>query len=142
MKLGPLVMTLAGLLGVTGCQTFHHQTVSARTDATTVSDGRSTTVRVQPIDSFKIEVAPRVAVCRNPAMNNQCLQYRQAHERNFHSLAVAIDGLNYEAGNRYFLDVKQEVVTAADGQPVTRWKLNRIIRAFQAPMGTNEPALR
>lgn len=113
---------------------------SENKDVTELDGKRLKTVKIEPIKSFIIEISPRVAVCDNPAMSNQCLQYRQVGERDYRALSRPIEGFEYQAGTRYKLDVRQVVDMATDGNANTRWILNRIVDSVVEKIGTTEPA--
>ncbi|MBE0407846.1 DUF4377 domain-containing protein [Psychrobacter sp. AOP22-C1-22] len=124
LALAALMTTFA----LSGCSTM-----GMDNERTMVVEGQPMNVKVVNIPSFKVEVAPRKAVCDLTAsdgnkIESQCLQYRQAGQRNFTSLNGNIQGFTYEPNYRYMLDVRQEAVTAEGSnvvQPV--WMLNEVI---------------
>lgn len=126
------------LLAVTGftlsaCQTNQDM---ANTKAPVVKDGEVKAVKVKPISSFLIEISPRKALC--DSINGgqiECLQYRNRYENNFNPLKTDIQGFEFEPGYSYILDVRQEVIQAADsGQYQTKWVLNQVISKSVAPL--------
>lgn len=134
MQLKKLVLATlaAGTVGLTACQT--NQDMANR--APIVKNGEVKTVKVKPISSFLIEISPRKALC--DSINGgqiECLQYRNRYESNFNPLKTSIEGFNFEPGNAYILDVRQEVMqNPASGQLETRWVLNQIISKSIAPL--------
>lgn len=98
-----------------------------------VVEGEVQTVKVQNINSFEVEIAPRRALC--DVMNTAgektevpCLQYRRTFERNFNTLSSGeIEGFEYETGHRYVLDVKQTSRVNEANEVVPVWSLNKII---------------
>lgn len=124
LALAALMTTFA----LSGCSTM-----SMDNARTMVVEGQPMDVKVVNIPSFKVEVAPRKAVCDLTAsdgtkIESQCIQYRQAGQRNYTSLSGNIQGFTYEPNFRYMLDVRQEAVMAEGSnvvQPV--WLLNEVI---------------
>jgi hypothetical protein len=126
MKTLILPLIAATTLVMTGCN-------SMKSEAMVAQDGVVKTVTVKPIKSFMVEISPRAAVCNNPAMNNMCLQYRNQHARNFEPLKTIIEGFNFETGNRYILDVRQDVVEK-DGMMQSKWVLNEVVKKTLEPL--------
>jgi len=122
------IAALMTSFALTGCSTMNMDN-----ERTMVVEGQSMNVKVLNIPSFKVEVAPRKAVCDLTAtdgtkVESQCLQYRQETQKNFTTLSGNIQGFTYEPNYRYMLDVRQEAVTAEGSnvvQPV--WILNEVI---------------
>lgn len=124
LALAALMTTFA----LSGCSTM-----GMDNERTMVVEGQQMNVKVVNIPSFKVEIAPRKAVCELTAndgtkVESQCLQYRQTHQKNYNTLNGNIQGFTYEPNFRYVLDVRQEAVTAEGSnvvQPV--WILNEVI---------------
>lgn len=122
------IAALMTSFALTGCSTMNMDN-----ERTMVVEGQSMNVKVLNIPSFKVEVAPRKAVCDLTAtdgtkVESECLQYRQETQKNFTTLSGNIQGFTYEPNYRYMLDVRQEAVTAEGSnvvQPV--WILNEVI---------------
>ena len=100
---------------------------------TMVVEGQKVNVKVVNIPSFKVEIAPRKALCERVdtsgnTVETQCLQYRQSYQKNYNTLNGNIQGFTYEPNYRYVLDVRQEAVTAEGSdmvQPI--WILNEVV---------------
>ncbi|MGP9689373.1 DUF4377 domain-containing protein [Psychrobacter sp. AOP22-C1-C5] len=124
LALAALMTTFA----LSGCSTM-----GMDNERTMVVEGEPVNVKVVNIPSFKVEIAPRKAVCELNAndgtkVESQCLQYRQTHQKNYNTLNGNIQGFTYEPNYRYILDVRQEAVTAEGStvvQPV--WILNEVV---------------
>lgn len=104
-----------------------------------VVEGQPMKVKVVNIPSFKVEIAPRKAICEmvdttGNKVEEQCIQYRQAHQKNFNTLNGSIQGFTYEPNYRYMLDVRQEAV-ADEASGVIRpvWILNDVISKVSEP---------
>ncbi len=126
MKVLILPLIAATTLIMTGCN-------SMKSEAMVAKDGVVQVVAVKPIKSFMVEISPRAAACDNPAMNNMCLQYRNQHARNFEPLKTMIEGFTFEEGNRYMLDVRQELVEK-DGMMQSKWVLNEVVKKTLEPL--------
>ncbi|WP_227429573.1 DUF4377 domain-containing protein [Psychrobacter sp. I-STPA6b] len=119
------IASLLASLALAGCST-----TQLDNERQLVVDGEPTVVKVVNIPSFKVEIAPRKAVCEVPTtegnvVESECLQYRQPFQKNFNTLHGNIQGFNYEPGHRYVLDVRQETVAdEASGQVKPVWILN------------------
>ena len=102
-------------------------------ERTMVVDGQPVNVKVVNIKSFKVEVAPRKAICdltdtAGNQVQGECIQYRQLHQKNYNTLNGDIQGFTYEPNYRYILDVRQEAVAdEAAGKVKPVWYLNEII---------------
>lgn len=124
LALAALMTTFA----LSGCSTM-----GIDNERTMVVEGQPMNVKVVNIPSFEVEVAPRKAVCDLTAtdgtkIESECLQYRQAGQKNYTSLNGKIQGFTYEPNYRYMLDVRQEAVMVEGSdvvQPV--WMLNEVI---------------
>jgi hypothetical protein len=98
-----------------------------------VVDGQAQSVKVVNISSFKVEVAPRKAICEfvdanGSKIESECLQYRQTHQSNYNTLNGDIQGFTYEPNYRYVLDVRQEAIAdTAAGVVKPVWYLNEVI---------------
>lgn len=122
------IAALATTLALAGCSTM-----KLDDNRTMVVEGQTQDVKVVNISSFKVELAPRKAVCDVMASNgtmiqSECLQYRQSFQKNFTTLNGDIQGFTYEPGYRYMLDLRQEAVANAEAgtiEPV--WFLNEVI---------------
>ncbi|WP_350557905.1 DUF4377 domain-containing protein [Psychrobacter sp. CAL346-MNA-CIBAN-0220] len=98
-----------------------------------VVDGQAQSVKVVNISSFKVEIAPRKALCEfmdanGSKIESECLQYRQTYQKNYNTLNGNIQGFTYEPNYRYMLDVRQEAVADTEAgvvKPV--WYLNEVI---------------
>jgi hypothetical protein len=98
-----------------------------------VVEGQAQSVKVVNISSFKVEIAPRKAICEFVTANgsvieSECLQYRQTYQSNYNTLNGDIQGFTYEPNYRYILDVRQEAVAdKAAGVVKPVWYLNEVI---------------
>lgn len=126
MKKLLLPVAAAVLLSVVGCQSMQGSALVSK-------DGDLQTVDMKNIKSFEVEISPRLAVCDNPAMNNMCMQYRLGNRKNSEPLKRQIEGFDFEVGNRYMLDVRQEVVQV-DGKVQTQWRLNKVLSKMAEPL--------
>ncbi|WP_201526090.1 MULTISPECIES: DUF4377 domain-containing protein [Psychrobacter] len=119
---------LATTFALAGCSTMNLADERAM-----VVEGQTVNVKVVNIPSFKVEIAPRKAVCTvmNTAgarVESECLQYRQTYQKNFNTLNGNIQGFTYEPNYRYILDVRQEAIAdTASGVVKPAWSLNEII---------------
>ena len=113
---------------LSGCSTM-----GMNDERTMVVEGEAMNVKVVNIPSFKIEIAPLKAVCELPDANgnkieSECLQYRQAYQKNYTPLNGNIQGFTYEPNYRYILDVRQEAVMNEATQVVKPvWILNEVV---------------
>ncbi len=102
-------------------------------ERTMVVEGQKLNVKVVNIPSFKVEIAPRKALCErvNTAGNTvetECLQYRQSYQKNYNTLNGNIQGFTYEPNYRYMLDVRQEAIAdTVSGVVKPVWILNEVI---------------
>lgn len=100
---------------------------------TMVVEGQKVNVKVVNIPSFKVEIAPRKALCdrvdtSGKVVETQCLQYRQTYQKNYNTLNGDIQGFTYEPNYRYMLDVRQEAIAdTASGLVKPVWILNEVI---------------
>lgn len=124
-----LVMAaLATSLALAGCSTMNLDNERAM-----VVEGQAVNVKVVNIPSFKIEVAPRKAVCNvmdtaGNQIESECLQYRQVYQKNYNTLNGNIQGFTYEPNYRYVLDVRQQAVAdTTSGMVKPAWSLNEVI---------------
>lgn len=124
-------LVLAALLAtfaVSGCSTMN-----LKNDRNMIVEGQAQTVKVVNISSFKVEIAPRKAVCEYMASNgtkveSECIQYRQTFNKNYNTFNGSIQGFTYEPGYRYVLDLRQEAVAdEAAGLVKPVWYLNEVI---------------
>lgn len=119
---------LATTFALAGCSTMNLDDERAM-----VVEGQPVNVKVVNISSFKIEVAPRKAVCTimdtaGNRLESECLQYRQTYQKNFNTLNGTIQGFTYEPNYRYVLDVRQEAIAdTASGMVKPAWSLNEVI---------------
>ena len=124
-------LALAAMMGtfiLSGCSTM-----ATDDTRTMVVEGEPAVVKVINIPSFKIEIAPRKAVCELQASNgsmieSECLQYRQTYQKNYTTLNGDIQGFTYEPNHRYILDVRQEAMkdeVTNNVKPV--WILNEVV---------------
>ena len=119
---------LATTLVLSGCSTM-----GLDRERTMVVEGQPMNVKVVNIKSFKVEVAPRKAVCdltdtAGNKVQGECLQYRQTYQKNFNTLNGNIQGFTYEPNYRYILDVRQEAVAdEAAGVVKPVWFLNEVV---------------
>lgn len=124
-------LALAALLTtftLAGCSTMN-----VNDERAMVVDGQPVSVKVVNIPSFKVEIAPRKAICEftdknGSTIETECLQYRQTYQKNYNTLNGDIQGFTYEPNYRYVLDVRQEaVVDQASGVVKPVWLLNKVI---------------
>lgn len=130
-------LALAALMAsfaLTGCATN-----DLTNEKVMVVEGQPMKVKVVNIPSFKLEIDPRKAVCQVPntagdLVEAECIQYRQAHQKNFSTMNGAIQGFTYEPGYRYMLDVRQDAVADdATGEVKPVWILNEVISKTPEP---------
>lgn len=121
-------IALASIIALTGCNT-----TQIANERTMIVEGEKVNVRIQNINSFEVEIAPRKAICpittsTGDTIDGECLQYRRTFEKNFNTLSGDIEGFEYEAGYRYVLNLKQTAMVNKDtNEVVPVWSLNRII---------------
>lgn len=124
LALAALVSTFA----LAGCSTM-----DLADERAMVVDGQAVSVKVVNIPSFKVEVAPRKALCEmmdtaGNKVETECLQYRQTYQKNFNTLNGNIQGFTYEPNFRYVLDLRQEAVAdTASGVVKPVWILNEVV---------------
>lgn len=125
------VLAIAALMttvAMAGCSTM-----SLNDERAMVVEGEAVSVKVVNIPSFKVEIAPRKAICEvadtsGTVVEAQCLQYRQIYQKNYNTLNGDIQGFTYEPNYRYVLDVRQEAVAdTASGVVRPLWFLNSIV---------------
>jgi len=130
-------LAIAALLtafAATGCSTQ-----SLVDEKVMVVEGQPMKVKVVPIPSFKVEIAPRKAVCdivdtAGNTVKSECVQYRQAHQKNYTTMNGNIQGFTYEPNYRYMLDVRQEAVADTETGVVSPvWILNDVISKTAEP---------
>ena len=128
------IAALMTTFALTGCATNN-----LANEKVMVVEGQPMKVKVVPISSFKVEIAPRKAICEvvdtaGNKVESECIQYRQAHQKNFNALNCDIQGFTYEPNYRYMLDVRQEAV-ADEASGVVRpvWILNDVISKVAEP---------
>lgn len=123
-------LSMAAAVALTGCAATNTKLNDTRT---LVLEGKPTEVKVEPIKSFQVEIAPRKAVCKllsaqGNLVDAECLQYRQTFNKNYISLAGEIEGFTYEPGYRYVLDLTQTpLVNEKTGEVIPKWTLNKIV---------------
>ncbi len=122
------IAALATTFALAGCSTMGLDNTQNM-----VVEGQAVNVKVVNIPSFKIEVSPKKAICELMDANGtkvdaECLQYRQAGQRNYTTLSSNIQGFTYEPNYRYMLDVRQDAVAdEASGTVKPVWMLNEVI---------------
>lgn len=122
------IAAFATTFALAGCSTMGLDNEQAM-----IVDGQAVTVKVVNIPSFKVEIAPRKAICEfmdtnGSKIESECLQYRQTHQKNYNTLNGDIQGFTYEPNYRYVLDVRQEAVAdTASGVVAPVWMLNEVI---------------
>lgn len=122
------IAALVSSFALAGCSTM-----GLDNERNMVIDGQPMSVKVVNISSFKVEIAPRKAICEYTANDGsrveaECLQYRQIYRKNYNTLNGNIQGFTYEPNYRYVLDLRQEAV-ADEASGVVRpiWILNEVI---------------
>lgn len=123
------IAAFAATFALAGCSTMD----GLDDQRTMVVEGQKVNVKVVNIPSFKVEVAPRKALCdrvntAGEVVETECLQYRQSYQKNYNTLNGDIQGFTYEPNYRYVLDVRQEAIADTESgvvRPV--WILNKII---------------
>ncbi len=122
------IATFAATFALAGCSTM-----GLDDERTMVVEGQAVNVKVVNIPSFKVEIAPRKALCERMdttgnTVETQCLQYRQSYQKNYNTLNGNIQGFTYEPNYRYMLDVRQEAMAdTASGMVKPVWILNEVI---------------
>ncbi|TXD97892.1 DUF4377 domain-containing protein [Psychrobacter frigidicola] len=122
------IAALMTTFAVSGCSTM-----KLADERAMVVEGEAVSVKVVNIPSFKVEIAPRKAICELPntsgtVVETECLQYRQTYQKNYNTLNGDIQGFTYEPNYRYVLDVRQEAVANTEtGMVNPAWSLNKII---------------
>lgn len=122
-------------LALAACQS-NPQGQAVQETAVIPTNGTVQEVKVKAIESFKIELSPRKALCDSVNGGQiECLQYKVRNQKTFNPLKTPIEGFTFEEGNAYILDVRQEVVQNAEaGKLETKWVLNKIISKTPVPL--------
>lgn len=122
------IAAFAATFALAGCSTM-----GLDDERTMVVEGQEMNVKVVNIPSFKVEIAPRKALCERVdtagnTVETECLQYRQSYQKNYNTLNGNIQGFTYEPNYRYMLDVRQEAIAdTASGVVKPVWILNEVI---------------
>ena len=122
------IAAFAATFALAGCSTM-----GLDDERTMVVEGQAVNVKVINIPSFKVEIAPRKALCERMdttgnTVETQCLQYRQSYQKNYNTLNGNIQGFTYEPNYRYMLDVRQEALADTEsGMVKPVWILNEVI---------------
>ena len=122
------IAALVSTFALAGCSTMGLDNERAM-----VVEGQPVNVKVVNISSFKVEIAPRKAICEYTANDGnrveaECLQYRQTYQKNYNTLNGNIQGFSYEPNYRYVLDLRQEAVAdKASGMVKPVWILNEVV---------------
>lgn len=122
------IAAFAATFALAGCSTM-----GLDDERTMVVEGQAVNVKVVNIPSFKVEIAPRKALCERMdttgnTVETQCLQYRQSYQKNYNTLNGNIQGFTYEPNYRYMLDVRQEALADTEsGMVKPVWILNEVI---------------
>jgi len=122
------IAAIAATFALAGCSTM-----GLDDERTMVVEGQAVNVKVINIPSFKVEIAPRKALCERMdttgnTVETQCLQYRQSYQKNYNTLNGNIQGFTYEPNYRYMLDVRQEALADTEsGMVKPVWILNEVI---------------
>lgn len=122
------IAALVSTFALAGCSTMGLDNERAM-----VVEGQPVNVKVVNISSFKVEIAPRKAICEYTANDGnrveaECLQYRQTYQKNYNTLNGNIQGFSYEPNYRYILDLRQEAVAdEASGMVKPVWILNEVV---------------
>lgn len=132
MKKLVLPVLAVSTIALAACQT----NPEANTTATIAKNGEVQDVKLKAIDSFKIELSPRKALCDSVNGGQiECLQYRVRHQKNFNPLKTPIEGFSFEEGNAYILDIRQELIQSTEtGKAETKWVLNKVISKTLIPL--------
>lgn len=123
-----VLAALTSTFVLAGCSTM-----GLDNERTMVVEGQSVNVKVVNIPSFKVEIAPRKAICEYTANDGnvveaECIQYRQTYQKNYNTLNGNIQGFTYEPNYRYILDLRQEAVAdEAAGTVKPMWILNEVV---------------
>lgn len=122
------IAALVSTFALAGCST-----TGLDNERAMVVEGQPVNVKVVNISSFKVEIAPRKAICEYTANDGnrveaECIQYRQTYQKNYNTLNGNIQGFTYEPNYRYVLDLRQEAVAdEASGMVKPVWILNEIV---------------
>lgn len=122
------IAALVSTFALAGCST-----TGLDNERAMVVEGQPVNVKVVNISSFKVEIAPRKAICEYTANDGnrveaECIQYRQTYQKNYNTLNGNIQGFTYEPNYRYVLDLRQEAVAdEASGMVKPVWTLNEVV---------------
>lgn len=123
-----VIAALMTTVAAAGCST-----TNLADERAMIVEGQPVSVKVVNIPSFDVEISPRKAVCEvmntaGEAVESECIQYRQTHQKNYNTLNGDIQGFTYEPNYRYVLNLRQEAVadtTTGVVQPI--WLLNKVV---------------